>query len=120
MTRNRTLFIKKLTSNECIDLQDIFLREYLDKPMPAGGFAEAWFGAVLRFCAWCEDDIIPQSLVLREQELIEKGLSQDYFEALLDQVDMPEGLTPADQFVLLMGATSGERREALKRVLEND
>jgi hypothetical protein len=114
------MFIKALSASEVMDLEDIYMTEYKDKPIPPGGFAELWFQCVVHFIGWCEDDIIPQSLVAREQELIEKGLSQDYFEALLDQVDMPEGLTPADQFVLLMGATSGERREALKRVLENE
>lgn len=115
--RNRTMFIRGLTNVEVNDLQDLYLTEYKDRPMPAGGFAEQWYRAILHFVAWCEDDVIPKALVDREKEVIERGCAQEYFEVLLSIVDPPDELTNAEKFVMLLGATSGERREALREVL---
>lgn len=115
--KKRTFFMRALTNEDCLDIEQIFLTEYKDKPLPPGGFTELWFQVISHFQAWCDDDVIPAGLKAREQDVIEQGLANEYFCALLDIVEPDEDLDQASQAIMLMSATSGQRREALKVVL---
>jgi len=108
---------RPLTSTEVLDLQDIFVRTYREERMPAGGYAELWYRVINEFMGWSGDEVVPVAIRSSEHKVLEYGIAEEYFAALLDVVNIPDGATDAEKAVLLIVATAEERELALKRVL---
>lgn len=108
---------RSLTRTEVLDLEHIWLTEFKDKPMPPGGMAELWFQAVWQFMRRNDFEVMPDNVVLGEQQAVTGGLAEEYFASLLEVVDPPEGISDAQKIMLLVCATAEEREVALSRIL---
>lgn len=44
--------MEKLTTNDVLDIESIFAKEYLDGAPPTGGIPALWFKVIMRFLAY--------------------------------------------------------------------
>lgn len=109
--------MKALTRPQVLKLESIWHANFQARAMPAGGMAEAWFRAVTEFLCYEGTDQIPEEIILLENSIIEKGLSDEYIKTLFTFIKAPDDLEESEKLVFLLSVTSKERERALKFVL---
>lgn len=106
---------KPLTREQKLKIRDIYLKNFNKKSEP--DVEERWYEVILTFVKYEGGDIVPEEVRLLEGSVIDKGLAEEYLEALNSIIRPTDDLEETEKFVLLLSASPAERLQALRYVL---
>ena len=100
-------------------LRNIWIGLWKEHGEPAGGMAELWYHAVIRFLEERGDQIFSKEQLRAEERLIHEGLSVEFYSSLSNVVS-PDLSGAADEYervIELVRATPEERALAVREIL---
>jgi hypothetical protein len=106
---------KPLSKDNRLRIRDIWLKNFNKKSVPH--VEDAWFEVICTFLRYEGHDIVPEEVRLLESLVIDRGLSEDYIEALISITKPTSDLEEAEQIVHFLSASPEERLQALRFVL---
>jgi hypothetical protein len=104
-----------LTKDQRLKIRDIYLANFNKKSEPS--MEEKWHEVIVTFLRYEGHDIVPEDVRLMEELVIDRGLADQYVEALVSITKPDDELTDSEQIVHLMGASTEEKLKALRYVL---
>jgi len=106
---------KPLSRDQVLRIRSIYLENFNKKTEP--GIEQRWFEVISTFLAYEGSDVVPEEVRLIEGTVIDRGLSEDYLEALTLITKPTSDLEESEKIVHLMSASPAERLQALRYVL---
>lgn len=103
--------IKKIEKNAHTKL---FYAKSMNAPID---WTTIWFNSVVDFLQARGDEILPNKVREAEGAVFKKGLSKEYFYALLGIVDPPKQLEEHEKFMCLMSASPDQRLKAVLAIV---
>lgn len=106
---------KPLSRQQQLRIREIYLANFNKKSEPS--MEQKWYEVICTFVRYEGADIVPEEVRLLEGSVIDKGLSEEYLEALAAIIKPTDDLEDAEKVVLFLSASPQERLQALRYVL---
>ena len=106
---------RPLTKDQLQKIRSIYLQIFNKRSEPR--IEERWYETIVTFLRYEGAEIVNEDITLMEGLVIDRGLEDEYVNALLEITKPTEDLTDNARIVHLMSATVDEKLRALRFVL---